>query len=166
MTVMIVVIAVSLLGIISLPFGSPPLSTVRILPLAIAMVALEGFYFGWLVCIGIVSNTIAVSSLKTAPRLAIAMLPIAVIYIGCSPFLMSNDGPPPTIVFPLHLFSMFVNFYILWFASRSIHASELERPPSLKDYLPTFTLLWFAFIFPPALKWTHERVQENMRRAS
>jgi len=61
---------------------------------------------------------------------------------------------------------MFVNFYILWFASRSIHAAELERPPSLRDYFATFLLLWFAMLFPPALKWTHERVQENERRAA
>ena len=33
-------------------------------------------------------------------------------------------------------------------------------------WLVSLGLLWFAFIFPPALKWTHERVQENMRRAS
>lgn len=166
MAVMICVIVVYFLAIFFLFRGSQPFSIARILPFAFALVLLEGLYFGWLLCIGIASNAVSASSLNTAPRLAIAMLPIAVIYAGCFPFVVSVDGSPPTIVTPLHLFSMFVNFYVLWFASRSIHASELERAPTLKDYLPTFLLLWFAFVFPPAIKWTHERVQANLQRAA
>jgi hypothetical protein len=130
--------------------------------LATAALLVEAVYFGWLLAIGLVSNSLAGSPLKTQPLIATVTYPYAVLYIGWFAFEMSRGVQPSALVALLHLQAMGVNFFLLWFASRSVHASESTFKPTLSNYLATLVLLWFAPLFPPAIKWTHERVQSNL----
>jgi hypothetical protein len=47
------------------------------------------------------------------------------------------------IVFPLHLFSMFCMFYILYFVAKTFKTVELQREVSFSDFAGEFFLIWF-----------------------
>ena len=65
-----------------------------------------------------------------------------------------SDSPPPNgmvgigigILIPLHLFSMFCMFYLLYFCSKTIKSIELKREALFGDYIGEFLLLWFFVI--------------------
>jgi hypothetical protein len=69
-------------------------------------------------------------------------------------FDVFSDFPPPnemfwisfSIIIPLHLFSIFCMFYLLYFCSKTIKSIELNREVSFSDYVGEFFLLWFYFI--------------------
>ena len=50
------------------------------------------------------------------------------------------------ILIPLHLFSMFCMFYLLYFCSKTIKSIELKREALFGDYIGEFLLLWFFVI--------------------
>lgn len=50
------------------------------------------------------------------------------------------------IVFPLHLFSMFCIFYLMYFAAKTIKSIELGRRATFSDFGGDFFLIWFFVI--------------------
>lgn len=65
--------------------------------------------------------------------------------------LMSSEPEPNigligglfAIIFPLHLFSMFCMFYILYFVAKTFKTVELQREVSFSDFAGEFFLMWF-----------------------
>lgn len=47
------------------------------------------------------------------------------------------------IIFPIHLFSMFCLFYVLYFTAKTIKTVELQRDVTFGDFAGEFFLLWF-----------------------
>lgn len=47
------------------------------------------------------------------------------------------------IIFPLHLFSMFCIFYLMYKAAKTIKIAEVQKPVSFGDFAGEFFLLWF-----------------------
>jgi hypothetical protein len=48
-----------------------------------------------------------------------------------------------TVIMPLHLFSIFCLFYILYFVAKTIKAVELQREVTFSDFAGEFFLIWF-----------------------
>ena len=46
-------------------------------------------------------------------------------------------------VVPLHLFSMFCMFYLLYFVSKTLKTVELKREVTFSDFLGEFFMIWF-----------------------
>jgi hypothetical protein len=63
---------------------------------------------------------------------------------------MSQLGEPNfmlfTLIFPLHLISMFCVFYCLYFVTKVIKTVERQEKVSFGDCLGDFFLIWFFFI--------------------
>lgn len=57
-----------------------------------------------------------------------------------------NLGGIISVIVPLHLFSMFCIFYMLYFAAKTLKTVELKRKVGFGDYAGEFFLLWFYFI--------------------
>lgn len=49
----------------------------------------------------------------------------------------------PIVILPLHLFSMFCMFYMLYFCSKTIKTVELQKEVSFGDFMGEFFSLWF-----------------------
>ena len=50
------------------------------------------------------------------------------------------------IIIPLHLFSMFCIFYVMYFVAKTIRTAELGRKVGFGDYAGEFFLLWIYFV--------------------
>ena len=50
------------------------------------------------------------------------------------------------LVVPIHIFSAFCMFYIMYFVSKTIKTVELQREVTFSDYAGEFFMLWFYFI--------------------
>jgi len=50
------------------------------------------------------------------------------------------------IIFPLHFFSMFCIFYLMYFAAKTIKTVEMGRMATFSDFGGDFFLIWFFFI--------------------
>lgn len=47
------------------------------------------------------------------------------------------------LIIPLHLFSMFCIFYCLYFISKALKSTEMQRLAMSEDYIAEFFLFWF-----------------------
>ena len=50
------------------------------------------------------------------------------------------------LIVPLHLFSMFCIFYVMYFVAKTLKTVELQRKVSFGDFAGEFFLIWFNFI--------------------
>ena len=50
------------------------------------------------------------------------------------------------LIFPLHFFSMFCMFYIMYFSAKTLKTVELQKTATLNDYLGLFLGFWFYII--------------------
>lgn len=51
-----------------------------------------------------------------------------------------------TVIFPMHIFSMFAIFYSFYFNAKTFRSIELGRQARSDDYLGQFFLFWFWFV--------------------
>jgi hypothetical protein len=127
-------------------------------PLAV----LELGYFGWMLAVGASMNARVPNNLKRGLGLPALGLAIAVIYLFFSGYvyfsIKREEAMNPGFV-ALHLFSMTVNFYLLWFLCRSLIAAEEQHKPSLDKVLGIFFALWFTMFVPVAAWWVQNRAR-------
>lgn len=84
----------------------------------------------------------------------IPLLYIIILMFAMMSFDVFTDFPPPDnnielsliVIIPLHLFSMFCMFYLLYFCSKTLKSIELNREVEFSDYVIDFFLLWFYII--------------------
>ena len=110
-------------------------------------------YFGWFYSVGTNLHHKLPPSVKMNLTLFKTFLVFPVIYIGficLIIFNMSQLGEPNfmlfTLIFPLHLISMFCVFYCLYFVTKVIKTVERQEKVSFGDCLGDFFLIWFFFI--------------------
>lgn len=139
------------------------------------MVIYSGLFFGWFwsIVMGlqkkIPKNTkMKINRFKVLFFIPLSYILIISIYLGTifSGISLGEDKPQPLListimilVFPLHLFSMFCMFYLLYFVSKTIKTVELQRDVTFRDYVGEFFLIWFFpigiwFIQPKINKMT------------
>lgn len=125
----------------------------------IFMLLYMGVFFGWFWSIGVGLHKFLPEKHDLNLKKFKIFFFFPLIYIIFLMFLMINfgvfsDSPPPkgmmgvsfAIIIPLHLFSMFCMFYLLYFCSETIKSIEMNREVSFSDYAGEFFLLWFYII--------------------
>ncbi|MGO3182006.1 MAG: hypothetical protein ACTIJ9_04165 [Aequorivita sp.] len=84
----------------------------------------------------------------------IPLLYIIALMLSMMAFGVFSEFPPAeemvligfAVILPLHLFSMFCMFYMLYFCSKTIKSIELNREVDFSDYAGEFFLLWFYMV--------------------
>lgn len=125
----------------------------------IFMLLFMSIFFGWFWSIGVglhkflpENHNLKLKKFKIfffIPLLYIIFLMFSMIFFG-----VFSDFPPPNgmfglsfaLIIPLHLFSIFCMFYMLYFCSKTIKSIELNREVEFSDYVAEFFLLWFYII--------------------
>lgn len=117
-----------------------------------------GCTFGWLwsLGIGLQKYIPAEYSIKTKRFRIFFWVPVVyllfvVTLIGTSIYGISIDnhaiggivGKLLFLIIPLHLFSMFCTFYLLYFVSKTFKTIELRRTVSFSDFIGEFFMIWF-----------------------
>ncbi|MDO8897687.1 MAG: hypothetical protein Q7V19_08545 [Bacteroidales bacterium] len=115
-------------------------------------------FFGWFWAIGTRLNSKLPSTVNLNLNLFKVFLAVPVIYIfGISIYmsmvamgLIASDSSPIfamndifKIIFPVHIFSTFCIFYIMWFNAKTIKSIEFQRAVSFSEFAGEFFLLWF-----------------------
>lgn len=67
-------------------------------------------------------------------------------FYGLKPGSFQFGGWVVAIIFPLHFFSMFCMFYIMYSAAKAIKTAELQRKVNFGDCVGEFFMLWFYII--------------------
>jgi hypothetical protein len=94
-------------------------------------------------------------NLKTGTKYLLFLMLFPILYIliafTISPngFTISTEGDSDAnplwllIIFPVHLFSMFCIFYLMYKAAKTIKIAEVQKPVKFVDFAGEFFLLWF-----------------------
>ncbi|WP_420572869.1 hypothetical protein [Kordia sp.] len=116
------------------------------------------FLFGWLWSMGVGLQKYVPLDVKLNVSRFKWFLIIPLVYITLFSFLFgllfsnafnnpeaiaSFALPSMAIILPLHLFSMFCMFYLLYFVSKTLKTIELQREAKFGDYVKEALLLWF-----------------------
>lgn len=102
----------------------------------------------WMQSIGLGSNEKLSNELKRKTiffKIA-AVVPIAygvLLLASGFPQELSPNSAPPFWLIPLHLFSMFCMFYMLWFSSKQLGTLKQGNKTTFMDYAGIFFLTWF-----------------------
>ncbi|MDP2605550.1 MAG: hypothetical protein Q8S00_23660 [Deltaproteobacteria bacterium] len=145
---------------LSFPVWSKAL--LEMVALGATLVALELGYFGWMLAVGAAMNARLPPGLRRGIVLPSIGLSVAVVYVSFSSFWFTDQmfkGTFSPIFITLHFLSMFVNFYLVWFLSRSLVAAEEHSKPSLDRVLGIFFALWLTMFFPIAAWWVQNRAR-------
>ena len=67
-------------------------------------------------------------------------------FYGLNPEKLQFGGWIVAIILPLHLFSMFCMFYIMYNVAKTIKTAELQRKVSFEDIIGEFFMLWFYIV--------------------
>lgn len=109
-----------------------------------------GVLFGWLwsVAIGLQSKVPDVVQMKVNKFKIFFFIPFIYSLFFLSFFMSSfTEGRPNPSIFavivPLHIFSMFCMFYILYFVSKTYKTVELQREVKFSDFAGEFFMIWF-----------------------
>ncbi len=129
----------------------------KIMPI-IMIIFFVGF-FGWFWSIAIGLQSKVPSGIKMKVRKFKILLFIPMIYIplvfGLMDFVFDGSmqtvqepsgvmiGVILSIIFPLHLLSMFGIFYSLYFVAKTFKTVELQREVSFSDFAGEFFMIWF-----------------------
>lgn len=117
-------------------------------------------FFGWFwsVAIGLQSKVPKNVIMKVKNFKIFFFIPLIYTLIFFSLFsvlingLLCSNPPGPndgligglfTIIFPLHLFSMFCIFYSLYFVAKTLRTVELQREVKFVDFAGEFFMIWF-----------------------
>ncbi|MEZ4777307.1 MAG: hypothetical protein R3D00_29290 [Bacteroidia bacterium] len=121
---------------------------VKIFP--VIMVLFMGVFFGWFwsVAIGLQPQVPEEVKMKVNKFKVFFFTPLIYIllFVGVFSTIATGNGRNPGIfalIVPLHLFSMFCMFYILYFVSKTIKTVELQREVSFSDFAGEFFMIWF-----------------------
>jgi len=124
----------------------------------VIMLLMVGTLFGWIWAVGtglqkLIPATIKMKVIKFKIFFFIpsAYLILICVFVG---FLLSNmnyalDFGPLfifTIIFPIHIFSMFCIFYCIYFVAKTIKTVELQRPVTFGEFAGEFLMIWFFMI--------------------
>lgn len=116
----------------------------------IMMILFMGVFFGWFwsVAIGLQSKIPEGVKMKVKKFKIFFFTPLIYIlfFLGFFMTTMTGGGPNPAIfavIVPLHLFSMFCMFYILYFVAKTFKTVELQREVSFSDFAGEFFMIWF-----------------------
>ncbi|WP_191858943.1 hypothetical protein [Hanstruepera ponticola] len=152
------------------------LNMMKIFP--IIMLLYVGLFFGWFWSIGIglqkyIPNDI---NMKTKKFKIFFFIPLIYILffltiIGTTFYGISSGnnavggivGKMLFIVIPMHLFSMFCMFYLLYFVSKTIKTTELERNVTFSDFIGEFFMIWF---FPIGIWFIQPRLNKIVNEKS
>ena len=144
-------------AIIYLIISKDSILTFSIFP--IFMLLFISVFFGWFWSIGVGLNKFLPqeSNLNITKFKIFLLIPffyMIFLMFSMLSFGVFSDSPPSNgmfgisfaIIIPLHLFSMFCMFYIMYFCSKTIKSIELKREAIFSDYVGEFFLLWFYMI--------------------
>jgi len=125
----------------------------------IFMLLYVSIFFGWFWSIGVGLHKFLPEnhSLKLKKFKIFFFIPLfyfTFLMFSMMSFGIFSDFPPSNeifgisfaIIIPLHLFSMFCMFYMLYFCSKTIKSIELNKQVEFSDYVGEFFLLWFYII--------------------
>lgn len=125
----------------------------------IFMLLFVGIFFGWFWSIGVGLHKFlpkhhGLKLKKFKVLLLIPLIYLIILMFSMLSFGVFNEFPPSDemmlisglIIVPLHIFSMFCMFYMLYFCSKTIKSIELNREVEVSDYAGEFLLLWFYFV--------------------
>ena len=150
-----------LTGMISILISSP-----------IIMLLYTGVFFGWFWSIGIGLQKYIPAEIKMKIKKFKVFFFIPLFYIlfifiliGTTFFGISTGsnavggiiGNMLIFIIPMHLFSMFCMFYLLYFVSKTIRTIELERPVTFSDFIGEFFMIWF---FPIGIWFIQPRLNK------
>ncbi|RNC86368.1 MAG: hypothetical protein ED556_08730 [Winogradskyella sp.] len=150
------------------PYGV--LNLMKVFP--IIMILYVGLFFGWFWSIGIGLQKYIPTDIKMKIKKFKIFFFIPLIYIlfliaiiGTSFYGVSSGnnavggivGKMLFIVIPMHLFSMFCTFYLLYFTSKTIKTTELERNVTFSDFIGEFFMIWF---FPIGIWFIQPRINK------
>ena len=150
-----------LTGMISILISSP-----------IIMLLYTGVFFGWFWSIGIGLQKYIPAEIKMKIKKFKVFFFIPLFYIlfifiliGTTFFGISTGsnavggiiGNMLIFIIPMHLFSMFCMFYLLYFVSKTIKTIELERPVTFSDFIGEFFMIWF---FPIGIWFIQPRLNK------
>ena len=114
------------------------------------MILVLGVLFGWLwsVAIGLQNKLPEGIKMKVKKFKIFFFTPLIYILFFLSFFIALNIGFKSIttimgIIIPLHLFSMFCIFYILYFVAKTFKTVELQREVSFSDFAGEFFMIWF-----------------------
>lgn len=124
----------------------------KIFPLL--MIFFISIFFGWFWSMGIGLQQCIPSTIKMKVTRFKIFFWTPLIYILCfmfmiegSLFIISKDFEWIfALILPLHLFSMFCMFYMLYFVSKTIKTAELQKEVRFGEFSNEFFSLWFYFI--------------------
>jgi len=129
---------------------------------ATAVASVELLFFGWTLAVGAAMNSRLPSQLSRGSLFPALGLAVAVSYISFFGYWSTSDRFEDHfggVVVALHLFSMFVNFYLLWYVSRALVAAEEKTKPPLDRVLGIFFVLWFSLFLPIGVWWVQNRAR-------
>ena len=123
------------------------------------VIPIYGVFFGWFwsVAIGLQSKIPEHVTMKVKKFKILFFIPLLYLlgmlvyfFFAFSSFFQLNPIPNPqlilgvfAIILPLHLFSMFCIFYIMYFVSKTLKTVELQREVKFGDFVGEFFMVWF-----------------------
>jgi len=157
------------------PDQSGMLNMMKIFP--IIMFLYVGLFFGWFWSIGIglqkyipTEINMKIKKFKIFFFIPLIYILFLLVIIGTTFYGISSGsnavggivGKMLFVVIPMHLFSMFCIFYLLYFVSKTIKTTELKRTVTFNDFIGEFFMIWFFpigiwFIQPRINKITSEK---------
>ncbi|MDX2245534.1 MAG: hypothetical protein SF052_02075 [Bacteroidia bacterium] len=133
----------------------------------IIMVLFMGVWFGWFwsVAIGLQPRVPEDVVMKVNKFKVFFFTPLIYILLLATVFSLftTGNGRNPGIfalIVPLHLFSIFCMFYILYFVSKTIKTVELQREVSFSDFAGEFFMIWF---FPIGIWIVQPKINKMVR---
>jgi len=116
-------------------------------------------WMAWMWTIASASNEKLEPALRKSPKLMVAGLGFAVLYLALTPWLWpdlrTGDKGVPSLMVPMHLGSMLGIFYALLYTANRLTTLEKKQTVSFFDYSGPFFLLWF---FPIGVWFIQPRV--------
>jgi hypothetical protein len=124
----------------------------------IIMFLYVGFFFGWFWSIGIGLQKYIPTDIKMKIQkfkifffIPLIYLLFLIVVIGTTFYGISSGsnavggivGKMLLVIIPMHLFSMFCIFYLLYFVSKTIKTTELKRTVTFSEFAGEFFMIWF-----------------------
>ena len=152
------------------------LSMIKIFP--IIMLLYVGLFFGWFWSIGIGLQKYIPTDIKMKIKkfkifffIPLTYILFLVVTIGTAFYGISSGsnavggivGKMLFVVIPMHLFSMFCIFYLLYFVSKTIKTTELKQTVTFSDFIGEFFMIWF---FPIGIWFIQPRINKIVSEKS
>lgn len=116
----------------------------------VMMILFMGVLFGWFwsIAIGLQEKVPEGVKMKVGKFKIFFFSPLIYIFLFLGFFMTSitGGGPDPfmfAIIVPLHFYSMFCMFYILYFVAKTFKTVELQREVTFSDFAGEFFMIWF-----------------------